>query len=113
MGISSIREQALGPLTTAVLCSDGPSHPLKPSTPAELPDDPTRVEVAPGVGEYSRAGVEFDRVVPIHRQRDSEAQACVLLELIALHIADTRHHGIGQTPRAAPLHPRHRGLRWR
>src|SRR5262245_5083238 len=90
MGISSIRERALGPLTTAMLCSGGPSHALKPSAPAELPNDPTRIEVAPGAGEYSRAGVEFDRVVPIHRQRDGEAQACVLLESIALHTIDGR-----------------------
>ena len=107
MGISSIRAPALGPLTTAVLGSGGPSHPLKPSAPAELPDDPTRVEVAPGAGEYSCAGVEFDRVVPIHRQRDGEAQACVLLEIIALHTIDGRTPagvvgGVQRAPYASP-----------
>src|SRR5262245_64238596 len=61
---------------------------LQPSTPAVLPDDPDRVEVAAGTGGDAGAGIEFDRVMPGHGQRDRRAQTRVFLQIIALHAVD-------------------------
>jgi hypothetical protein len=41
---------------------------LQPAPPAVLPGDPERIEVAPGAGRDAGAGVEFDRIVNIHRK---------------------------------------------
>lgn len=48
---------------------------LQPSAPAVLPGYPDRIEIAPGAGGDPGAGVEFDRIVSSHRQRESETQA--------------------------------------
>ena len=65
-----------------------PTATLQPSAPAVLPGDPDRVEVAAGTGGDAGAGIEFDRVMPGHGQRDGRAQTSVFLHIIALHPVD-------------------------
>ena len=76
---------------------------LQASAPAVLHEDPDRIEVTSRAGRHARTAIEFDRGITIHRQRHGYPQACIFLQIVALHPIN------GRTParivRAVHGHP--------